>query len=103
MNYLILIIVAIAGIALGIYFGRKSAKTFTPKQPEEMKKMRVEAHEALNERTEERKQKILNLMNSEEVHQEELEACNVVDVRKGITSENMKNYLMYQMQLRENT
>jgi len=93
MNYLILIIVAIVGIALGMYFGRKTAKTFTPKKPEELKQMRTEAHEALSERTEERKEKILNLMNTEAIHQEELEACSVVDIKKGITSENVEKLL----------
>ena len=48
---------------------------------------------ALNERTEKRKEKILYLMNSEAVHQEELKACNVADLKKGITSENVEKLL----------
>ena len=48
MNYLILIIVAIISFTIG----RKTAKTFTPKQAEEMSKMRAESREALTERTE---------------------------------------------------
>jgi predicted HTH transcriptional regulator len=83
----------IAGIALGFYIKGKTTKTFTPKQAEEMNEMRAEAHEALTERTESRKQKILNLMDSEAVHQEELKACNVADIKKGITSENVEKLL----------
>ena len=96
MNTLTLIIVAIAGFVIG----RKTAKTtrttsgiFTPKQPEEMKEMRVEAQKAFDERTEKRKEKILNLMNNEADHQEELQACNVADLKKGITSENVEKLL----------
>ena len=89
------IVFFIAGIALGFYIKDKMVqkKSFTPKQPEEMSEMRVEAREALTERTESRKQKILNLMDSEAVHQEELKACNVEDIKKGITSENVEKLL----------
>ena len=80
----------IAGIALGFYIKSKTAKTFTPKQAEEMSEMRAEAHEALTERTEMRKQKILELMKGEAVHQEELKRCNVADIKKGIASENVE-------------
>ena len=83
----------IAGIAFGFYIKSKTTKTFTPKQPEEMSEMRQEAREALSERTESRKQKILNLMDSEAVHQEELKACNVADIKKGITCDNVEKLL----------
>ena len=83
----------IAGIALGFYIKDKTTKSFTPKQPEEMSEMRAEAHEALTERTESWKEKILNLMDGEAVHQEELKACNVEDIKKGITSENVEKLL----------
>jgi Fic family protein len=68
-------------------------KSFTPKQSEEMSEMREEAREALTERTEKRKEKILNLMNSEAVHDEELKACNVADIKKGITCDNVEKLL----------
>ena len=105
MNYVILIIVAIVSFAIG----RKTAKTtrsttsrtFAPQQPEELKEMQKEAREALSERTEKRKEKILYLMNSEAVHQEELQACadenpnqpGADGQRKGITSENVEKLL----------
>ena len=96
MNFLILIFIGVAGIMLGVYFGRKSKKTggtFAQRKPEEMKEIRAEAREALTERTEGRKEKILYLMNNEAVHQEELKACNVADLKKGITSENVAKFL----------
>jgi len=66
MNYLILIIVAIVGIGLGAYFARrKTAKTFAPKTADELDDMRVEAREALSERTEGRKKKILEFMKND--------------------------------------
>ena len=83
----------IAGIALGFYIKGKTTKTFTPKRAEEMSEIRQEAREALSERTESRKQKILILMDSEAVHQEELKACGVSDIKKGITSENVEKLL----------
>ena len=83
----------IIGIALGFYIKSKTTKTFTPKQAEEMSEMRAEAHEALSERTESRKQKILNLMNTEAVHDKELKACNVADIKKGITCNDIEKLL----------
>jgi Fic family protein len=83
----------IAGIALGFYIKCKTAKTFTPKQAEEMTEMREEAREALTERTESRKQKILELMKGETIHQEELQRCNIADIKKGITCDNVEKLL----------
>ena len=54
----------IAGIALGFYVkdqmkGSGKVKTFDEKSPDEMEKIRLESKEALTERTEKRKEKIL--------------------------------------------
>ncbi len=91
MDYLILIIVAIASFVVG----RKTAKTnrFAPREVAEMDEMREEAREALAERTENRKGRILNLMDSEAVHADELQACGVADLKKGITTENVVQLL----------
>jgi predicted HTH transcriptional regulator len=87
----------IVGIAFGFYIKGKTTKstgeTFASKSEDEMEDIRTEAHEALTERTESRKQKILNLMKDEAVHQEELKSCNVADIKKGITSENVEKLL----------
>lgn len=96
MSYLILILIAIISFAIGRMTAKHVRPTngiFAPKQPEELKEMRVEAREALSKRTQMRKGKILNLMNSEAVHQKELEACNVDDIKKGITSANVVKLL----------
>ena len=96
MGYLILIIAIVVSFAVGWKTGksaRSGDRTFTPKQKEELSKMRVEAHIALTERTEKRKEKILYLMDNEAVHDEELKACGVVDIKKGITSLNVKKLL----------
>lgn len=93
INIMTSILFFIAGVALGFYIKSKTTKTFTPKQAEEMNEMREEAREALSERTEKRKEKILNLMTGEARHQEELKACNVADIKKGITSANVEKLL----------
>ncbi len=47
----------------------------------------------LRERTEQRKERILNFMNIDAVHEEELKACNVVDIKEGVTSDNVAKLL----------
>lgn len=93
MNYLILIIVAIVSFAIGRKTAKSTKQIFTSKQPEEMKEMQEEVREALTERTEKRKEKILNLMDSDAVHDSELQACGVKDIKKGITTENVEKLL----------
>ena len=92
MQIVILILVAIAGIVIG----RKTAKSFrtrglpfSARKPEEMDKIRKIARKALSDRTEKRKKRILNFMDTESIHQEELKACGVDDLKKGVTSANM--------------
>ncbi len=89
MNYLILIIVALVSFAIG----RKTAKTFSPKSADELDDIRAEAHEALSERTENRKEKILEMMNIEAVHQKELKSCDVIDHKTGITCSDVEKLL----------
>ena len=96
MPYLILIVAVVVSFAIGWKTGKSARSedgTFTPRQKEELGKMRVEARAALRERTEGRKEKILYLMDNEAVHDEELKACGVVDIKKGITSLNVKRLL----------
>ena len=90
MNYILLIIVGAVGVAFGMWFSRKTSKRLAPKQAEEMKEMQAEAREAVIERTEKRKERILDLMKGEAVHQKELQACGVVDIKAGITSRNVE-------------
>lgn len=85
------IIIAVAGVSF--FIGRKSVRTFRPAETEELKEMREESRKALSERTEKRKERILHLMNSELVHRNELKACGVHDLKKGITSLNVKKLL----------
>ena len=96
MSYLVLILIAIVSFAIGrmtAKHARPTSGTFALRKPEELKEIQAEAREALTERTEIRKGKILHLMNREAVHQKELEACNVADIRKGITSANVEKLL----------
>ena len=96
MIYVIFIVVAVVSFAIGRKTGkstRPGSGVFAPKQKEELKKLRESSRVALTERTEKRKEKILSLMDSEAVHDEELKACGVVDIKMGITSENVKRLL----------
>lgn len=79
MDYIILIIVTV----LSFFIGRKSVKRAKGAGAESgsfASMEKEEAREALNEWTESRKGKILDLMNTEAVHREELKACGVLDV-----------------------
>ena len=65
----------------------------TEKSATEMGSMRVGAKEALKERTDERKQKILDFMANEAQHQKDLGNCSVVDIKKGVTSAEIEKAL----------
>ncbi len=104
MNLIILIIGV--GVVLGVlnFFISKwsvqdilkdSARKrgFGSRTSEEMDEIRGEASEALAERTEKRKEKILYLMGGEDVHQEELKACGIDDIKKGLTSHDVEKLL----------
>lgn len=96
MNYLILIIVAIVSFIIGRKTAqnfRSTGENFAPKQKEELSAMREGAMEALTERTEKRKEKILYILENEATHQEELSACGVDDIAKGITTANVEKLL----------
>jgi len=79
------ILFLIAGILLGFWIKGKLVKNSALKRTEELDEMRKEAQEALTERTEKRKEKILDFMKNESIHQKELQACGVTDLKNGIT------------------
>ena len=85
----------IAGIALGFFIKSKikTKNTFYLKDKEELDEMRIEAQEALAERTKHRKEKILEFMKDEAIHQKELEACNPGIIEKGIVSADIEKLL----------
>jgi len=83
----------IAGTAFGFWIKGKTSKTLALKQAGELKEMREGAREAVTLRTDKRKEKILDLMKGEDVHQKELQACGVADIKKGITSSNVEKLL----------
>lgn len=83
----------VVGVALGMWIKGKSAKTFMLKHVGKFDEMREEAKEALAERTEKRKEKILEMMRNAAVHQKELETCDVVDHKSGITRADVEKLL----------
>jgi Fic family protein len=87
------ILFLIIGVAIGFYVKGKTTKTLTLKSSAELADMREESTEALKERTEERKKKILDFMSAEARHQKELQNCSVADTKQGITSADIEKLL----------
>jgi len=84
----------IALIIIGFIIGRLSKTTSVhPATKEEMKEIRNEAQEALSNRTEERKAKILEMMKNEAEHQKELAKCQITDKEKGTTRQDVEEFL----------
>lgn len=83
----------IAGVAFGIWIKGKTGKSFILKHIGKFDEMRKEAKEALTERTKKRKEKILEMMKDENIHQKELETCDLVDHKKGVTRADVEKLL----------
>ena len=90
MNNIILILV---GAIIGFWIGRKTGEASLSKSREKLETMRGEAQEALTERTENRKEKILELLRRETAHQKELAGCNLDETKKGITRNDVEKLL----------
>lgn len=90
MNPLLIIIALVVGFVLG----RVSKKKSTPfDSPEKVAQLQKSAKQALNERTEDRKEKILQMMAENKEHHAELKACNLEIERKGINREDVEELL----------
>ena len=86
------ILITLAGL-IGFIIGRRTTKTFEAKLGSEMDNMRKDAHEALAERTENRKKKILEML--EQSKDKFAEGCNLREGenKKGVTSNDIENLL----------
>ena len=93
MNYIIFVIVALVSFWLGRETGKKENTGFTAVPKEELKALQRDAHEALEERTEKRKAKILEFMKKETVHKEELKLCGIDASKKEFTRPDVENLL----------
>ena len=89
-NFIIFVIVGLVGFIIG----RLSVKTFLfSKSLGYLDNIRGKAHQALSERTEERKQRILEFMKDEEARQKKLEDCSVEDKKKGVNNNDIEKLL----------
>jgi len=97
MNYIVLIATGIVGIFLGKYLGvklrKRKLKTFDDLPKSERTDIQEKAQEALNERTENRKNKILQYMANEKKHRSELVGCNLEVPTQGITCNKIEKLL----------
>ncbi len=91
MNYIYLII---AGV-LGYLLGKKTNQPhyFKTKSKSELREIRKSAIEALDKRTEERKEKILEFMRGEAEHGEKLKACNLDQGSSQVTRGDIEKLL----------
>lgn len=98
MNLYLLIILAL-GIVLGIWMSLSLRKGRDPGKPregsdyEQLKGLQGKAKEALAERTEERKEKILEFMKKEAEHLGELQLCGVDTTRKEFDRRDVEKLL----------
>ena len=95
MNYIYLIIAGVLGYMFGKRFAerRKSEHSFAEVSKDEMESILKKSGKALTERTEERKEKILEMMKGEAEHQRELQACNLSQKSSQVTSEDVEKLL----------
>ena len=93
MNYIILIVVAVVCFWLGRKTARRGDAGFNAVPKEELKALQRDAHEALEERTEKRKAKILEFMKKEIVHKEELKLCGIDASKKEFTRLDVEKLL----------
>lgn len=76
MNYIYLIIAGVLGYFLGNKMASKKS-SFAEATQDELKEAQKESKEVLTERTEDRKKKILEFMQREAKHKEELKTCKI--------------------------
>lgn len=89
MEYLVLAIVAV----ISFIVGRLTVTKFEPQKPKALQEMRVEAKKALSIRTEERKDKIVQLIRDTVENQIQLEECSGLITEKGIMRGDVENLL----------
>jgi len=87
------ILFLIVGVAIGFFIKGRTTKTLIQKSPAELDDMRLEAKEAVKERTDERKKKILDFMADDAQHEKDLGACSVVDIKEGVTCADIEKLL----------
>lgn len=95
MNYIYLIIAGVLGYVFGKKFGKKQTNVhrFDEFSKSEIQNIQKKAGNALHKRTENRKEKILEMMKNEAEHQKKLEACNLDRKPAQVTSSDVEKLL----------
>ena len=78
MNIIWIIIVGVIGFVIG----RRSVRRFRGQSAETLAELREESREALDERTEKRKEQILEMMKDFEVQQKIVESCDIKNAKR---------------------
>ncbi len=100
MSYLYLLIAGIVGFVLGRQTLARRRQVSDMEKPnfsemskDEFQKVRNEATKALSKRTEDRKEKILELMRSEREHRKELKTCGMDETSAQVTCKDVMGLL----------
>ncbi len=84
--------VIVAGV-VGFWVGRKSVERFSIKSSEALAGLRKEAQEALEERTEKRKEQIVEMIKELAVQQKIVESCDIENKKKGVERTDVEKRL----------
>ncbi|PCH91860.1 hypothetical protein COB18_00315 [Candidatus Kaiserbacteria bacterium] len=90
-----MIVVGSLGIIIGVYLAskRKVNSTFLNPNEEELEERQKASHDALEKRTDDRKQRILEFLQEDAEQQKKLAACDISIGNEGITREEVEDLL----------
>ncbi len=96
-DYVVIIPMSIGGIMSWVvvfqFYLYRGSKSIATKTASQMTELRTKAKTALSERTEHRKDEILELIKRELEHQAKLAQCSVADLKTGITRVDVERLL----------
>ncbi|MCI5108242.1 MAG: hypothetical protein MRY49_00135 [Candidatus Pacebacteria bacterium] len=87
------ILYVFVSLIIGFFIGRSTKKSFGLQSKDELEEAHSASRKALAERTENRKEEIIEMMKNSRERYEELKACNLVEERKGIHRGDVEDLL----------
>ncbi|MCK5285965.1 MAG: hypothetical protein KAJ58_01935 [Candidatus Pacebacteria bacterium] len=97
MNLIYIIIAAIIGYIIGKNNSSKTSQSqispFEEMDDTELEKMQTKTKETISQRTEERKEKILEYIKKEKAHQEALANCSIEERKEGVDRKEIEDLL----------
>ncbi|MCK4918660.1 MAG: hypothetical protein KAS02_02665 [Candidatus Pacebacteria bacterium] len=97
MNLIYIIIALIIGYIIGKNNSSKNSQSqissFEEMDDTELEKMQTKTKESILQRTEERKEKILEYIQKEKAHQKALANCSIEERKEGVTRQDIEDLL----------